>query len=262
MKEMVDISWLNLMLGYILLIIPVGLLWFFRTGLVKATLVALLRMSIQLFLVGVYLKFIFSLNNTWINVLWVAVMLIVATFSIIKRSKLNNKLFYIPVFLAVFLSVIVIDAFFLGWVIRLPNVFDARYLIPITGMIIGNSMKSNIIALNSFYTQLSENQGYYHFALGNGATRQEAIQPFLTKSLQQAFNPIIATMSVVGIISLPGMMTGQILGGASPDVAVRYQIMIMISIFIVDILSALLSILFSNALLFDGYGRLQGKPLS
>ncbi|MFW5656319.1 MAG: ABC transporter permease [Bacteroidota bacterium] len=261
MNEIAGISWINLSLGYVLLIIPLFLLWYFQTGLVKDTIIALARMTIQLSLVGVYLKFLFDLNAGWLNVTWVFVMLVVATFSVTKRSELKQRMFFLPVFLAVFLSVLLIDAFFLGVVIKLPNVYDARYLIPITGMIIGNTLKSNIMALNSFYSEVSKNQEYYQFSLANGATRREATGPYISKALRQAFNPTIATMSVVGIISLPGMMTGQILGGSDPDVAVRYQIMIMISIFIVGTLSAMLSIIFSNMVVFDAYDKFKENPM-
>lgn len=257
MKNVVDIDYLSLILGYIILIIPFYILWYYKTGLLKDAFFAFIRMTIQLLLVGVYLEFIFNLNNSFLNILWVSVMTILATYTVIKRSNLSIKIFFIPVFISILLSIAIIDAFFLGFIINLENVFDARYFIPITGMILGNTIKSIIIALNTYYSKLKKEKEFYKWLLANGASKKEALIPFKREALQNAFNPVIAGIAIVGLISLPGMMTGQILGGSSPIIAIKYQIMLMISVFSASIISVILSINYSDKFVFDSFDILK-----
>ncbi|MEE4176640.1 MAG: ABC transporter permease [Bacteroides sp.] len=256
-----EISWPSLGLGYILLIIPFSLLYLFRTGLVKETLVAVVRMTIQLFLVGLYLEFLFRLNNPWVNIAWVLLMIVVASTATTRRSELQGRLFFLPVALAILFSMIIIDAFFLGLVIRPENFFEARYFIPITGMIIGNCMERNIIALNSFRAQIFREMSTYRYFIANGATRHEALLPFIRNALRNAFNPLIANMAVIGLIALPGTMTGQILGGSSPNQAIRYQILLLLGIFIATMMTVVLTILLSRRMLFDEMDNLKEENL-
>lgn len=248
-----DISWLDLFLGYALLVIPLFFLYYFQTGLIKSTLIAIIRMTIQLLLVGVYLEYLFLLNHPLINVVWIIAMLIIASFTIVKRSELNHKLFVIPILLSLIISVFIVDVYFLGFVLGFEYLLDARYLIPISGMMIGNCLSNNIVALNSFYDHLTKEQILYKYSIANGATKGEALKIFMKYSLTKSLNPLIATTAVVGLISLPGMMTGQILGGSNPMVAIKYQIMIMITILVSSVITVVLSIKISNKFVFNNY---------
>lgn len=257
MSHATDISYLNLALGYLLMVVPIVTFTYFKTGLLKTSIISIVRMTVQLLLVGVYLEFIFKLNNLWVNIAWVLVMILVTTDSIIKRSELSLKIFAIPVLTGLLGSITIIDAFFLGAVVRLDNIFDAGYFIPITGMLLGNCLSTNIMAMNSFYNRLVKEQVLYRYYLASGASRNEALAPFMREALKKAFNPILATTAVVGLISLPGMMTGQILGGSSPNVAIKYQIMLMLTIFVTSMLTVLITIFISNHFVFDEYDNLK-----
>ncbi len=257
MEKIIDINYFELFAGYALMLIPVLVLWYYKTGLVKDTIIATVRMTIQLLLVGLYLEYIFKLNSSLINVLWVFIMSIIASYTIIQRSKLKFKLFFIPVFLSGLISIAVTDAYFLGFVVKLQNIFDARYFIPVTGMLLGNTIKNVIIALDAYFNRIDDEQNLYRWHLANGATKKEALLPFMRDALKIAFNPMIATTAIIGLISLPGMMTGQILGGSNPNVAVKYQIMLLITIFSSAILNVVLTILFSNRIAFDRYDNLK-----
>ena len=91
-------------------------------------------------------------------------------------------------------------------------------------------MNHNIVGLTTFFSSLKQKRELYYFLLTNGGSRRQALQPFINEALVKGLNPMLASMSVMGLISLPGMMTGQILSGIDPLVAVRYQIMIMATI--------------------------------
>ena len=261
MNQVTDINYLLLFAGYALLIVPFFVFWYYKTGLVKDTAIAIIRMTVQLLLTGVYLEFLFKFNNKILNIAWVLLMTILATFTIVKRSELSFKLFFIPLLISTVVSISITDAFFLGVVVKLDNIFDARYFIPITGMLLGNTIKTIIIALNSYYGNILNRNNFYKWHLANGATKEEALKPFKKEALKRAFNPVIAGTAIVGLISLPGMMTGQILGGSSPNVAIKYQIMLMITIFSSSVLSVILTIILSDLFVFDEFNNLKKNIL-
>lgn len=251
----IDIDFLHLGIGLLLLLVPAFFLYYFKTGLVRSTLIAASRMVVQLFLIGFYLGYLFKWNNVWINLCWVIVMAGVASYTVLSRTHLPLKRLFIPVSAAFLCSIFVIDFYFLGLVVRLEHLFEARYFIPISGMILGNMLSANVIALNTFYGNLNREQQLFYYRLGNGATLNEACAPFMREALIQSFSPTIASMSVMGLIALPGTMTGQILGGSNPDVAIKYQIMIMVTIFASSLISVLTTLWISYLKAFDKFGN-------
>lgn len=257
MNETADIGTWSLALGFLSLAIPLWVFLYFQIKLVKDLFISTVRMVLQLFLVAAYLEWIFRLNNAWVNSFWVIVMVLVGAFTVMKRVDLEWRVYLLPLILAGLVSMIIVDAFFIGAVIRLDYFFDARYFIPISGMVLGNSLNHNIVGLNTYFGGLKQKKELYYFLLTNSGSRRQAILPFVRESLVKALNPLLATMSVIGLISLPGMMTGQILGGASPVTAIKYQVMIMLAIFVGNTLMLILSILFSGRYLFDSYGNLK-----
>ena len=248
-----DISFTSLLWGFLLIIIPTYFLHHYHTGLVKDTLIAALRMTAQLFLIGFYLKYMFDLNLWWLNVLWVVIMAGVASQTIIKRTNLSLKQMFVPITVALLCSVAIIDLYFMRLIVRQDNLFETRYFIPISGMILGNMLSANVIAMNTYYGALRRERTNYLFRLANGASAHEARSPFMRDALIKSFNPTIASMAVMGLIALPGTMTGQILGGSDPDVAIKYQIMLMISIFASSLISVLLTLALTRHKIFNKY---------
>lgn len=250
--DIIELSWLQLGIGFLIMLMPAFILWKYNTNLNKKLFVASVRMVLQLIFVGYYLEYLFEYDNPWINFLWIMIMVIVADFATVDRSELQRKSsLLVPIFFATFLGIIVIDLFFLEFVIQLPKLLAAQYAIPITGMVLGNCLRSNVIGINTFYYSLDANKERYQYYLSCGATRTEALKPFISKALKKSANPTLASMATIGLVSLPGMMTGQILSGSSPMTAIKYQIMIMVAIFSGTILSVFLGIRFSNRHVFQ-----------
>lgn len=253
----VDISIGSMLLSYLLLLAPIGFFLTLRIKLIKETLLSVFRMTIQLLLVGFYLQFVFQLNAWWLNLLWVIIMITVANFTVVRRANLKQRIFFFPIYPAIFLGSLAIILYFMILVIKPAPIFDARYLIPLSGMILGNCLRSNVIALERFYASLKRNRMEYFTYLTLGASKKEAILPYLKEACAAALAPTIATIATIGLVALPGMMTGVILGGASPMVAIKYQIAIMTAIFSSAAISAILAIFFSLGISFDEYGILK-----
>lgn len=255
--ETIDLSYYSMGLAFLLLIIPLAMSLVYGLNMVKPVLYSTARMSIQLFLIGIFLKYLFLWNNSLINISWLFVMILVAVFSAIKSSSLKAGKVVFPVLVsfstATFLMLLYLNIF----VIKPDKIFDARYLIVLGGMLLGNSLRGNIVGIESFYKSIRNDNRRFLYTLSLGATHYEAVLPYLRESLELALKPTIAAMATMGIVALPGMMTGTILGGASPDVAIKYQIMIMIAILVSTITSVLLTILMTLKVCFTGYGTLR-----
>lgn len=252
----IDISYLSLGIGLLLLLIPLFYIWKFKTGLLQATLIGTVRMIVQLFFIGVYLKYLFLWNNPWINFLWVIVMIFVASQTALSRTGLKQKILFIPISVGFICSVVCIGMYFIGIVLQLENIFNAQYFIPIFGILMGNMLSSNVIALNTYYNGLKREQQLYRYLLGNGATRAEAQAPFIREAIIKSFSPLIANIAVMGLVALPGTMIGQILGGSSPNVAIKYQMMIIVVTFTASMLSLMITISLASRKSFDAYGKL------
>jgi putative ABC transport system permease protein len=259
--EPVNLTFSSLIFAIMLLLFVAVVLRIARLGLVKTLIISASRMIIQLLLVGVFLNYIFELNNPILNGFWFLTMLTVAVIATVSNSKLSLRHMYIPIFLAIFISSSLVLLYFNYFIIGLSDLFDARYLIAIGGMLLGNSLKANIVGLQSFYSTLRREKEKYYYYLSAGATRYEALSPFLRKSLELSIKPTLATMATVGIVALPGMMTGQILSGIYPILAVKYQIAIMIAILTVIVFSVWLSIMFSVRYAIDDAGRIKEVAL-
>jgi len=139
MGSTVDISWTGLLISELLLVIPLFVLGYYRTRLVKPAVISVLRMTVQLFLVGIYLGYIFKLNNPWVNMAWVVVMVGVTCQTIARRGELKLRYFLLPFVVSIVFTLIIIDIFFLGFTVRIGYLLDARYFIPITGMLLAIS---------------------------------------------------------------------------------------------------------------------------
>jgi len=251
-----DIGTVGLLLGYLLLIFPIAFILYYRIRLMKQLTVSVLRLTIQLLLVRLYLQFVFRLNAWWLNLLWLLVMLVAADISLVNSSKLVLSRFLVPIFVSLTVGTIVPLFYFITVVLKLPDILDARYFIPIAGMIMGNSLRADIIGLSTFYRSLHDQEKNYLFSLSQGAGLSEAIRPFLQKAYYASLAPTVATMATIGIVSLPGMMTGIILGGTDPFVAIKYQIAIMMAIFAGTALAVILGILLTLRISFSKYGVL------
>ncbi|MGX2038981.1 ABC transporter permease [Methylocaldum sp. MU1018] len=255
--ETIDIALPQMAALYGIVLLPWLLLGSIGLGLGGAIITGIVRMSLQLALVGVYLKTLFALNNPWLNGLWVLAMLVVADWTILKRAGLKRRYFFAATFAAVSVGVLFATAYLLVLVIRPPLYYDARYLVPLAGMILGNCLQSNVIGLERFYAALKKNENEYLTYLLLGATRREAVRPYFREAVKAAVNPTLAGMATMGLVSLPGMMTGQILGGGEPWVAVKYQIAIMLCIFAGTTLTGILNLAFSLNIAFDAFDVLK-----
>ena len=255
MTHALDISILSLILFFIILIIPAGIFRYLGLNLNRTLLISFVRMGVQLSLVAVYLEYIFTLNSVLLNLAWILVMIVAANVSILDRSGLSFRRFArytIPAHLLTLTAVLASMLIVFDWSV----LARAQYLIPLAGMILGNILRTNVVALDRFHTELHRRQDEYIQSVFLGASAREAVLPFVREACRAATAPQLASVATMGLVALPGMMTGQILGGSSPVVAIKYQIMIMGGIFFSAAVSVFLSVMFSMRGAIDDWDRI------
>jgi len=252
--ESVDI--LRLAAGYLLLLIPLGIMMWYRITLLSKTINAVLRMTVQLLFVGFYLQVVFRANNVFLTIVWLTIMVTVADLSILRHCGLRVAMFRFSLGLALLAGTAIPLFYFVGLILKEPTLMEAQYVIPIGGMILGNCLRADVIGISGFYRSVRKEEKYYLFSLGAGANLSEAIKPFFVQAFRDALLPTITTMSTIGLVSLPGMMTGVILAGADPMTAVKYQIAIMLAIFSGTAITIYLAILLTARNCFNDYGVL------
>lgn len=257
MEAVPDISIWRLLAGFGLLVIPVALSLFAKLGIIRQLAIATGRMTGQLFLMSILLIYLFRWDNAWLNVGWVIMMIFFACFSAMINSKLSFRKFFGPVFLSYFIGAGFVLLFFNTVIVNHENIFTARLLVVIGGMLLGNSLNSTIIGISHYYESIRKENRRYLYLLSLGATQNEALLPFFRDAMLAALKPFMASMATMGLVSLPGMMTGQILGGASPETAIKYQIAIVLAILTAVTISVALSIYFTSRKAFNAYGVLR-----
>ena len=254
--NVLDIGLWQLAAAYVLLAFPFAIMLWYRIPMVGSTAVTLVRMTVQLIFVGLYLQVIFKLNNLWLNAAWLLVMVTVADVSIVRSCSLRLRPIAAPWIAALLAGTAIPLLLFVGLILQRPNLLDAQYAIPIGGMILGNCLRADIVGIRTFYEGLRTGEKAYLQSLAQGASLHEALRPHMRKACQAALAPTVATMATIGLVSLPGMMTGVILGGASPVTAIKYQIAIMISIFSGTAITVALGIRLTCRSSFTAYGLL------
>ncbi|SHO56375.1 ABC transporter permease [Vibrio quintilis] len=255
MDSVIDIGWLQVGLFSLIILIPLYISSHYHLLLGKDMIIALIRMALQLSLVGVYLEYLFNLNNFFVNTIWLILIVFIGASAILSRAMLPRTRLILPLFLALIQGLIPVLLILSIFVVQPVPLYNAQYMIPIAGMLMGNSLSGNIIVLQNLFTAFEERKDEYEAAISLGASPRYAARPFITSAMQKASAPVLASMTTIGLVTLPGMMTGQILGGTAPIIAIKYQFIIMVAIFVVLNLSMAFSIEYLFKVIVNKEGR-------
>ncbi len=197
--------------------VAITLLIFFKWSLgVGRALYAVARMLIQLLLIGYVLAYIFGAENAGLIVLVLSVMLLASSWIALGSVPEQRKTLFTRALLAIALGGGLTLWLITQWVLELQPWYLPRYMVPLAGMIFANAMTAVSLAAERLNAELAHNTNW----------NESRVIAF-----QAAMIPVVNSLFAVGLVSLPGMMTGQILSGVSPMIAARYQIIVMCMIF-------------------------------
>ncbi|MGB3202020.1 MAG: iron export ABC transporter permease subunit FetB [Nodosilinea sp.] len=220
----------QLALAALLIGVNVALSVALQLGLAKSLLMAALRMVVQLLLIGFVLEWLFTQDNALVVLAIALVMTAIAGVSAVNRTQRRFGGIYGNSLLSVLASSALVTGFALVGIIRVEPWYNPQYLIPLLGMVLGNTLNGISLGLDRFMEGLITQRDQVETLLALGASRWEAAHAQMRNALRVGMIPTINSMMVMGLVSLPGMMTGQILAGADPIDAVRYQIVILFMI--------------------------------
>jgi UDP-glucose/iron transport system permease protein len=230
MNSALPLNAFDLSVAALLVLVAGGISFALRLGLERRLAVAAVRTVVQLLLVGYVLKWVFLLDRAAPILVVVAIMTLVASRAAVQRSERVFPGATWRAFLTLTMSGLVTVAIVTGVIIGVKPWYRAQYLIPLFGMILGNGLTGISLCLDQLLERLAERRAEVDMELALGATRWEAARGPLTDAVRRGMIPIINSMMVVGLVSLPGMMTGQMLAGEDPLQAVKYQIVVMFMI--------------------------------
>ncbi|MBI5832547.1 MAG: iron export ABC transporter permease subunit FetB [Armatimonadetes bacterium] len=240
MSQVQELSYADLGLATVLLCAPVLLSWRRQLGVHRDLITGALRCLAQLTLMGYLLRFVFDLDSAPVVLALLAVMVLLGaqTASSRLRGKLPGlfRLSLVSVGVTSFLTL----AFVTQVVVRVRPWYSPPYLIGLAGMIIGNAMNGSALAAERLVAELGLRRREIEVLLMLGATPRQACAEAVRATVRASLIPPINSLMSVGLVHLPGIMTGQILGGARPDLATRYQVMIMYMLTFVSAVTAII----------------------
>ncbi|ART76786.1 iron export ABC transporter permease subunit FetB [Sutcliffiella horikoshii] len=242
----------TLAITLIFVLIPIVLSKTFRLDLEKDTIIAVIRSVVQLFIVGYLLTFVFESEGYFFIILMVLIIIGAAVQNVARKKTPIKGIAWKVAITFIFIEVLT-QGILIGFNI-IPA--TAQYIIPISGMIIGNSMVLGILFLNRFFSEIEAREDEIDLILSLGGTTKQAIHTQLIQAVKASMIPTIESQKTIGLVQLPGMMSGQIIAGASPIQAVQFQLLIVFLLLTTASVTSIMLGLLSYPTLFNNRKQL------
>jgi len=226
MPGIINVTYVDLFICALLMLIPIAVSRLLRLALHTDLLTGTARVFVQLILVGHILHWVFNLNSPLPVLAVVAVMTAVAGYSAAKRADLPGLRVILLATGVIGLSSLALSAFVFYLIIGITPYYNPAYVVPIMGMALNGAMNSLSVGARALDRGIRDGRERIEAALSVGATSWQASGDIVRNALKQAMVPTINGLMTAGIVQLPGMMTGQIIAGVDPVLAVRYQVVI------------------------------------
>jgi len=255
----IQLSYVDLAIASLLLLLAGGLSIGLKLGLEKILGIAALRTVIQLTLVGLVLKILFQMVSPgWTGFAAITMIALAGREALARQDlKLRGGWSLSIATTALMVAGTIVTILALTTAVRPEPWYDPRFAIPLLGMVLGNTLNGVAVGMERLTVTLKREKQAVEARLALGHKRSDAVRPYIREALRAGLMHIINAMSAAGLISLPGMMTGQILAGIDPTEAVKYQILIMFLISGATSIGALIAILAVSKRLGDERDRLR-----
>ena len=229
----------------------------FELGLERKLLTAAARATAQLLLLGYALRFVFAADAPVLVVGWMVAMAVLAGWDAVRRTSHRTRGMQVLSTGAMLVAAMTVTLYGTGLVIGVEPWYAPQYLIPIMGMMLGNTLTGVSLGLETALAGYVGDRERIECLLAHGATRAEASRDVVRRSVRTGAIPILNAMAAAGVISIPGMMTGQILAGEDPQAAARYQLFVLLCISGATALGTVGVALATRWLVFDERDRLR-----
>ena len=219
-EQILNIAPIDLLIAAGLVVVVIGLSLWQDLGIHRSIIIAAIRATIQLIALGYILGWVFRIHQWPLVVAYVLAMVLVAAHAVYSQQKRRVRRGSYPaiaasLFVGGLITLVVVQYLVIG----IRPWYDPQYLIPIAGMVFGNALAAMALCINSFAGALKDNADEIEQRLALGATRRQAASRHIKDALRTALMPIISSMMIVGLVQIPGIMTGPILSGIDPGMA-------------------------------------------
>jgi len=250
---------IELIAAAVLVLASAGLSIALRLGFHRAMLIAALRMVVQLLIVGLLLRSIFAMTNPWVTVGLIGLMVAAASYEVAARQqrKLAGGWTFLVSGAAVSVSTLLVSLFALGSVATTQDWTAPQVAIPIAGIVLGTAMNAASVGLTALLDGVGTAQDAIEARLALGHSKHQALQPLVRRAARTGTINVINQMAGAGIITLPGIMSGQVLAGQDPLVAARSQIFLMFLLGAASTASIVVAIFMAVGRLTDDRHRLR-----
>jgi putative ABC transport system permease protein len=257
MNGLIELDLVGMGFALGLMMLAIGLSAWQKLGLEWNLAMATGRTVVQLLVVGYLLALVFALRNPWAVIAVIAVMTSIA--AVVARNRISQKIPQIIPIVggSIAFSTALTLAYVSLLVLRLDPWYEPQYLVPLAGILLGNAMNAAALAGERFVSTLNNSQLEIETHLSLGATPQQATRLYRQEAIKAGLIPTLNSMMVVGIVTLPGIITGQILGGVDPLNAALYQMLVMFILAFTTLLTAVLLIGGLNRQFFTAAAQLK-----
>ncbi|MCP4641514.1 MAG: iron export ABC transporter permease subunit FetB [bacterium] len=260
-EQAIPLDTVDLAVAAVLVLVAAGVSLSLRLGLERRLALAAVRTVVQLLLIGYVLRTVFGLDSALAVGGVVLIMVGAASHAAVRRPTRTYRGATWRAFATLTFSGLLTTFVVTNVIVGVDPWYRARYVIPLLGMILGNGLTGISLCLDQLLETLDDRRNQIEMELAHGATRWEAARDALSDAVRKGMIPIINSMMVVGLVSLPGMMTGQILAGANPLEAVKYQIVVMFMIAAATSLGCIFVALLTYRRLFNARHQLETRLL-
>ncbi len=241
MKSVIELGFWQMFAAYLFVVILMIIVKIKGIPREKEVLLSSIRMTLQLIIAGFILVYLFENPSPFYTLAILIIMEVFAVYNVIKRTKKKlSKKMKRAISISIITGTVSSILLFLFMIVRVKPWFNPQYFIPISGMLIGNSMTGITLGVTKLVDDMESKRDFVEAALMLGATPKMSVKEIVDGAFDSAIIPTINSMVGMGIVFLPGMMTGQILSGVSPITAIEYQIAIMLGILISVTLTTIL----------------------
>lgn len=223
-------TWIGLVWASVPILASVVVLFILKLGQVRPLLISLARMIVQLLLLGVVLEWLFRGRHPAIVGGIALVMLVISAHTVGSRLKGSGWALRLESFVGLAVGLVIVLAISIRLSLHAEPWYEPRVVVPLLGMVLGNSVTGVALAVERFESDLRADRDRVELRLALGASSWRASTPAMRAAVRSALTPIVNSMMIAGIVAIPGMTTGQLLVGAAVNDAIRYQIMIYLSI--------------------------------
>lgn len=206
---------LHTILALLLLILPFGALYILDRPSIRPLTFALAKGLVQLLIFSLIVWGVYKVDNTWITIVWFLVMTFWAGWMTVNKCKLSVKDYLLPASAGLFVGVLAVGLWLLVVVLPIDSI-TARWFVPVMAVLTGHSAVMLVRGLSTFVSLITHNRAQYDFLIGNGASKWQALIPFMRSSLLAVISPTIANLSALALAALPLLFCGMLIGGLSP----------------------------------------------